>query len=528
MPSDVNIIYKASNEASATIDAVNRSIDETDSASKKTGLSMTELTSAFALAERGLGYLQGAFDQTVGEVINYANEVRGLMQVTGAGAEETSRLIQVLDDYKVSTEAATNAQRYLTKQGITLTTESLAELSDQYLKTSGQAEKNAFAQKMLGRDYKSFIEVLQQGPDAIREMSNAVDDNLILTQKSVDQARIYEKQVDDLGDAWLGFKIKAGQDALPFVVAGLNNFTEAMNESSLASAAFNFGFDDIIQMLIDGAKPVEESTVALEDNAVAMDDAELSAEELADQEKKLADAIRTTTDENKNYLKLIDDIGSAQDNYTKKQEEFTAKRAELESELATLRAQGYWEQSDQIQGTIQKLDDLTVAEQDAATEFELAGRRRILSMLEQKLSIGGLEDAEMAYLLDLGLQWGVYSETAVTETEKAMAAIRRLSSELLSVPGVDYQNTGAYQSYEKKYGGQGAGYAEGTGGAWMSVPQGHNDDSFPIRLKTGEQFAVRTAGQSAAADSGMDIASLARMIGAEVAQAMQAAGIGAY
>ncbi len=159
-----------------------------------------------------------AIQMTVGEYVKYADQVRQLNQLNGQTSEQNSRLIQLADDYKVSVENLNFAQRMLARDGINLTIESLADLSDQYLAHTNKAEANKFAQEQLGRGYQSFAEILQLGSEAIIENSKAIDGNLILTDRAVQQARDYQFQLDALTDTWQGLKIKAGQVVLPIVI----------------------------------------------------------------------------------------------------------------------------------------------------------------------------------------------------------------------------------------------------------------------------------------------------------------------
>ena len=64
--------------------------------------------------------------ESVDATVAYANEVRNLSKVSGQSAEETSRLIQLADDYKIGTNDLTLAVRKLAADGLTLTTQRAA------------------------------------------------------------------------------------------------------------------------------------------------------------------------------------------------------------------------------------------------------------------------------------------------------------------------------------------------------------------------------------------------------------------
>lgn len=81
------------------------------------------------------------------------------------------------------------------------------------------------------------------------------------------------------------------------------------------------------------------------------------------------------------------------------------------------------------------VDQFVNLEGRSAEEVEKSTRRIVLSMLERQLAMDGLNKAETNYLLDLGVKWGVYTESAASEARKAMAEVARLSSSFSNLPG---------------------------------------------------------------------------------------------
>ncbi len=145
----------------------------------------------------------------------YAQEVRDLTLVSGTSAEEASRLLQVLDDFQISAQDVTAATRVMTKQGLTPTVETLAQLSDQYLSINDAQARNEFILKNLGRAGLQWVNVLNQGGDAIRNLSDGVSENLILTEENIREAEQYRLALDEWNDAVLGLKISIGNELLP-------------------------------------------------------------------------------------------------------------------------------------------------------------------------------------------------------------------------------------------------------------------------------------------------------------------------
>jgi phage-related minor tail protein len=137
---------------------------------------------------------------------------------------------------------------------------------------------------------------------------------------------------------------------------------------------------------------------------------------------------------NQEFLKLVGTMQSDLEKATKQEADFAAKRIELQKELEAAYKLTGRKQKEAVDEIIGKLDELSKAEADAAAETELASRRRILAMLEQRLAMDGLTTAEMEYLLELGLAWGVYSESAVKSAKTALAEVDRLEREFKNLP----------------------------------------------------------------------------------------------
>lgn len=189
-------------------------------ADKETIASLYKLKAAFVDAAAVAGTLVAAgfaikkvFDATVGTMVAYADQVRAIQQSTGMSAEESSKLIQVLDDMKVSYESL---QKVIQKNGdeFDYSVEGLAAMSDQYNNLSSAQERAEFMQKRFGKSWVEFVETMEQGGDKIRAAGDDINAGLILDQESIDSAREYQVQIDNLTDSWEALKVSAGANAL--------------------------------------------------------------------------------------------------------------------------------------------------------------------------------------------------------------------------------------------------------------------------------------------------------------------------
>lgn len=181
------------------------------------------------------------YTQTVGEIVNYASSVRELSLISGQSAESTSRLIQVADDYKISSQDLTTAQRKLATEGLSLSIETIAKLSDEYLKLNTGAERQAFLTEHLGRASSQYAELLSQGSAAIMARNAAVEDGLILDDAALKRARDYEFALDDLEDSVTALKMSIGNKAIPILVELITKITASTGDSgSLLGREINY------------------------------------------------------------------------------------------------------------------------------------------------------------------------------------------------------------------------------------------------------------------------------------------------
>lgn len=363
-----------------------------------------------------------ALDQTVGKLVEYADKVRTVSDATGISAEDASRLIQVLDDQKISYEQLTGAIARNGKE-FDFSINGVAAMSDQYLGLTNQTDKAAFMQERFGKQWLSFVPLMEKGGDAIKKYADGVSEAQIITQKILDDTRKYEVAMDSLNDAKEGVALTLGTKLLPYQKSfydGINVTIRAMEIAkerhiSFAEATDIAGYE-IWQ---------EQEAMVANQQAAEQQAASLKADE---------EATRALSQANQEYLGLVSSLTGEIANYNDKQTELASQHDDLLAQKQALLAQGYWPESQAILDVNAKLAENEAAQQKNADEAELAGKRRILSMLEQQLAVGGLNEAETNYLLSKGLEWGVYSQSAVDAAQEAMSQVQTLTDQFNAIP----------------------------------------------------------------------------------------------
>jgi len=189
----------------------------------------------------------------------YDQQVKELMLRTGGTAEETSRLIQTVDDAGVSYETLSTAMRFAVKNGIEPNIESIARLSTEYLALNGPVERGQFLLEKFGRSGMDMARIMDMGGEAIMNTSEAVQQNLIVTDEAIRQSEEYRVNVDNLSDAWEGYKVLIGNEVIPVVsqqIGEINNLITSLQENG-------YWYTLLHQRAVRHTEAVEDNTNAV-------------------------------------------------------------------------------------------------------------------------------------------------------------------------------------------------------------------------------------------------------------------------
>lgn len=162
-------------------------------------------------------------DDVVKTSQEYTQSVSDLSLATGSTLEESSRLYNVADDLKVEYgDLQTSMKLYaktLKDSGSTekLSTETLAKLSEEYLKLPQGVARTNFALDKFGKSGDKMMKILEQGPDKIREMAAAVGGAAIVTEESKAANEAYYASLDAWQDGLRDVKLAFARDLLPYL-----------------------------------------------------------------------------------------------------------------------------------------------------------------------------------------------------------------------------------------------------------------------------------------------------------------------
>lgn len=387
-----------------------------------------------SVAERATTMIIDGMKEAVQETVKYAAEVRNLSQISGTSTEETSRFIQVLDDYGLSADDATTATRALTKNGLTPTIETLAKLSDEYLNANTVQERNKIIIDNLGRSGLAWVNVLNQGSAAIKEQGAAVSESLILTQKNVQAARDYELALDSWDDAFQGLKISVGTSLLPTLTSMLTS----LDDNRLAAKMARDAGVDLAHATLDQRREFMEAAKAAREHATEI--------------KNAGEAANATAQDFSGLLSMTEQLADAT-------EESLARVA-----YANLKAQ-------------LSVDGLTQSEMDMAINAAEA-----LGIFDAKAA----ESARKTQELTQQFIAGQISATDYANAIKKIPATVTTTVNILSQGGTQSNLPSDVLAHIP-------GHASGGS---FTVPSGYPNDTYLARFTSGESVSVNKNGGS--------------------------------
>lgn len=422
----IQVVFEAVDKAAlATLQKVAKGVDGVTEAQKRnkneTGTAAEvwkNLTSNLTVAnlatsaiQTGIRLVTDTIKSSISETVKYADQVRNLQMVSGQTAEESSRMIQVFDDFKINIDSLTPAIRKMTSEGLQPNLTTIAALSDEYNSLATPLEKNAFLMDKFGRAGLDMAEMMSKGGDAIRAMSADVDASLIMTQQGVDAAREYQLALDDWNDSVMALKVSIGNSLLPVLTK--------LSDNVMATAEAN--------KRMEGELGANTPQWTEKRNAIAAEIMkEMEAERAIkatnaalDEQKSALESVNNTTlnFDNLERVNFILDFQAQTDNLDKAREEIKAKMAAIEEEIRAARESG---DTQAIPGLQEDFANLVGELQSSEEAFKKWQKQAVFSMIQTKLAADGLTDAEFGQLLGIGQDMGLLDEGVVAQAQGLM------------------------------------------------------------------------------------------------------------
>lgn len=187
-----------------------------------TGFSLSSIGSAAAVTA-----VIKEVSKAINETVDYNSQIKDTARLLGLTTEETSRLVQASDDLFISEDTLKTAFQAASRQGIDVSITGIKSLSEQYLALNPGVERAQFLMQKFGRSGADMGKLMEVGAAGIDKAMGAVEDSLIVTQKSIEQSDKYKQNLDKLSDSWTGLKIAVGNGVIPVLNAFISTETDA-------------------------------------------------------------------------------------------------------------------------------------------------------------------------------------------------------------------------------------------------------------------------------------------------------------
>lgn len=194
----------------------------------------------------------------VRQFADLASQVRQFQRVSGATAEDASRIVDVTELYGISADQAANATFRLSqniakhadvlkadgiqiaynKNGTTDLAATLVNIAGAYKNTQDQVQRNKLVMDAFGRSGAALIPILDQGSAAIEKMfGETAKHHELLSQSDLDKAENYRIAVHDLDEAFGGLEMELGEAAIPAIARTARALTTVAEDVDKAGGA---------------------------------------------------------------------------------------------------------------------------------------------------------------------------------------------------------------------------------------------------------------------------------------------------
>lgn len=410
MTDEIIIRFSVKDDGTPQIEKLNKKLGETREVNRslvpalegaKAGISSFMSANAALLAV--LAAIALAIGKGIKDFMEYGDSVRQLSMISGESVENSSRFIQVLDDFEISAQDALQATRALTNNGLKPNITTLAALSDKYRSLTSAEEKNKFILDNLGRSGLQWVEILNKGSEAILQQGDAVADGLILTQEQLDQQLALKVAQDSLSDSWQAFTY----EVLPPLIEGLTTVVDAFNFwiGVVEKTSEGMSFLDASKLTLQEMDLAKAARIASEE----FQGQATSLEDIVDPAKAAADALQEISDKNKALLSLTEKLGDFQKNYEEDHLQAVEAVADAQERLNEAVAE-YGATSDEALDASEELLGTQEALQELEASWHESTQRMMYDMIVTKLSVDGLTDAEFEAAIQIGVTYGVFSQ----------------------------------------------------------------------------------------------------------------------
>lgn len=469
--------------------------------------------------------------KAITSTLEYGTQNQELSGIMGTNTEQSSALIQVSKSLGITHNELTTAVNNAIKNGFVPSVDALKKMAAEYQGLPSAMEKSKYATEKFGASAKTMQKVLDTTPSAIDEVvESARRLNLIWGNEQINQIEQYQESLFLLQQSYQSLQVTIGTELLPVLDLLSRAFTsgsDAIEDYRIKGAALLalMGYLQIAQAILgDDTLGLNEKIQALGESYLALRDAsEEYGAGVSSASSAIAKSVTDATNANRSLLSLARQITSENRNYSESMADLTEERDKELQKLGELE-QGYWSYQDAgravwddlqsverqlrvyrpaLDETGESLRDLTARQAELKEELsgydqvwgqdirgikdtkealeevetkikeveaahKLASQQIVLDLLTQELAMDGLTSEETDYLIDLGIQWGIYDETIREEMRTARESVNELKREAMGIPR-NMPITVTIDGFITKAGREALSYAGSSGGKLVNI-----------------------------------------------------------
>lgn len=253
--------------------------------------------------------------------------IKAFQDVTGASAEDASRLLAMADDLNISSETlgktmgkmaveiGKNPEKFSelgvevvkAADGSVVMSDTLVNVAEHLNGIKDPAERARQGAQLLGRGWQTLSPIISRSREELQAFFDEADrKGEVLTQDDIDAAEDFRLAIKDVKEAFGGLQMQLGAELVPELSNYINLMVKAEDATSVAGRGImgwaKEASKSMVQVLpgmslvVQATDHLGESTKdAAEEQASAtqiMEEAEAAAESLAVEEKNLADEIK--------------------------------------------------------------------------------------------------------------------------------------------------------------------------------------------------------------------------------------------
>lgn len=552
----INIIINTVKKGGGDKDQIS-SLKKVNQAVKEfTGLNLGAITAAgglISVVKSGANFVI----QSTKNWIDYNMQIRDAAKLTGNEVEQMSRLAQVADDLFIPIDTFTKALQTASTRGIDVSVDGMGRLMEKYNSFGTASEKAKFLAETFGKANGPEMQYyMEMGSEELERRTALVADNMVVTDESIAQSVEMKEQLDQLNDTWEGFANTVGKTALPELIKTLGALNAILSKDQLLldiqkkqtdmTGMAGYSYEHYTRKILENARAAGVLHYSVETYMDSMRRGKPLPEELAKKigllseeeykQKYLTDDVRESLVQLRNegyeYSDQLIGVAESQKKVTETTDGIKTSLVELGDIDISF--------GDKIAGQIQKITWMQAGGgelQRLGQEIDQALTDHKITPEQAKTMYEGLFLQNEALMLKQGenkdeLVANIMETFGVTQTEAAAmldTVYKDYDNRLLHwTVIIDTVNSGngtaadmGGASADDFTNQSGSGYAKG---ADFVVPPGYPNDSYPMRVQSGEHVVVTPPGQSSS--GGTIINNFYGLSVDEVMRKLQAQGAG--